>query len=99
METITESFNNLCKVIDFPKDWEYDDIVVYALNFAFNNADAINDDFIVLEECEHENKTYQAKEWDTNVPESYTCDECGKEFDIPEPSFEDEVMEDEYEDE
>ena len=50
-------------------------------------------------ECEHENKTYQAKEWDTNVPESYTCDECGKEFDIPEPSFEDEVMEDEYEDE
>ena len=48
MNKITEVFNDLCKVINFPKDWDYDDIVVYALNFAFNNADAINDDFIVF---------------------------------------------------
>jgi len=37
--------------------------------------------------CEHEVKTYQPKEWDTNIPETYTCDECGKEFDIPEPDW------------
>ena len=48
MNKITGIFNDLCKVINFPKDWDYDDIVVYALNFAFNNADAINDDFIVF---------------------------------------------------
>ena len=33
----------------------------------------------------HSIKTYQAEEKDTNVPESLTCDECGKEFDIPDP--------------
>ena len=48
MNKITGIFYDLCKVINFPKDWDYDDIVVYALNFAFNNADAINDDFIVF---------------------------------------------------
>ena len=37
--------------------------------------------------CEHYFKTYQAEEKDTNIPESYTCDECGKELDIPEPDF------------
>jgi len=37
--------------------------------------------------CEHEVKTYQPKEWDTNIPETYTCDECDKEFDIPEPDW------------
>ena len=48
MNKITEVFNDLCRVINFPKYWDYDDIVVYALNFAYNNADAINDDFIVF---------------------------------------------------
>ena len=37
--------------------------------------------------CEHINKTYQAEERDTNVPESYTCNDCGEELDIPEPDF------------
>jgi hypothetical protein len=37
--------------------------------------------------CNHEHKTYQAEERDTNVPESYTCDNCGKDFDIPEPDW------------
>lgn len=37
------------------------------------------------DECDHENKTYQPREWDTNVPESYSCDECGEELDLPEP--------------
>jgi hypothetical protein len=37
--------------------------------------------------CNHEYKTYQAEERDTNVPESYTCDNCGKDFDIPEPDW------------
>ena len=50
MNKITEVFNDLCKVINFPKDWDYDDIVVYALNFAYNNADVINDDFILFED-------------------------------------------------
>ena len=35
--------------------------------------------------CEHYFKTYQAEEKDTNIPESYTCDECGENIDIPEP--------------
>ena len=38
--------------------------------------------------CKHENKTYQAKEDDTNVPEDYFCDDCGKQFPIPEPDDE-----------
>ena len=37
--------------------------------------------------CNHKNKFYQPEETDTNIPESYTCDDCGKEFDIPEPDF------------
>jgi len=37
--------------------------------------------------CKHENKVYQPREWDTNVPESYHCDDCGKEYDIPEPDW------------
>jgi hypothetical protein len=37
--------------------------------------------------CNHEHKTYQAEERDTNVPESYTCDNCGKDLDIPEPDW------------
>jgi len=40
-----------------------------------------------VETCEHINKTYQAEERDTNVPESYTCNDCGEELDIPEPDF------------
>ena len=60
MNKITGIFYDLCKVINFPKDWDYDDIVVYALNFAFNNADAINDDFIVfvddIKKYKNENK-------------------------------------------
>ena len=35
--------------------------------------------------CKHTNKTYQPQERENNVGESYTCDECGKDFDIPEP--------------
>tara|TARA_R110000851_G_scaffold295456_1_gene450330 strand:+ start:140 stop:322 length:183 start_codon:yes stop_codon:yes gene_type:complete len=60
MNKITGIFYDLCKVINFPKYWDYDDIVVYALNFAFNNADAINDDFIVfvddIKKYKNENK-------------------------------------------
>ena len=37
--------------------------------------------------CFHKNKFYQPEERDTNIPESYTCDDCGKEFDIPEHDF------------
>ena len=31
-------------------------------------------------ECEHKNTTYQPREYDTNVAESYSCDECGLEL-------------------
>ena len=45
--------------------------------------------------CEHPNKTYQPREYfytdvgvgikaDISVHESYTCDDCGKDLDIPE---------------
>jgi|TARA_R110000823_G_scaffold275115_1_gene393923 hypothetical protein len=37
--------------------------------------------------CEHTNRHYQPAEEDTNVHESYTCDDCGKELDIPEPDW------------
>ena len=48
MNTITEAYNSLCEEVDFPKQWDYDDIVVYALNFTENNADAINEDFKII---------------------------------------------------
>jgi len=35
--------------------------------------------------CEHLNKHYQPEEKDTNVGESYTCEDCGADLDIPEP--------------
>jgi|TARA_R100001480_G_C4705864_1_gene178131 hypothetical protein len=35
--------------------------------------------------CPHKNMVFQAYEPDTNVQENYFCDDCGKEFDIPEP--------------
>ena len=39
------------------------------------------------EYCEHENKTFQPDELEHNVPESYTCDDCGKDLNIPEPDW------------
>ena len=38
-------------------------------------------------ECEHNNRHYQPAEHDTNVPESYTCEDCGAGLDIPEPDW------------
>ena len=45
-------------------------------------------------ECQHpkDEMEYQAKEEDTNVPESYNCLDCGKDLPIPEPD-EDELRE------
>ena len=37
--------------------------------------------------CEHLNKHYQPEEKDTNVGESYTCEDCGADLDIPEPDW------------
>jgi hypothetical protein len=37
------------------------------------------------EDCEHENATFQPWEKDVNAPESYSCDDCGEELDLPEP--------------
>jgi predicted SprT family Zn-dependent metalloprotease len=37
------------------------------------------------EKCEHKNPFYQPREFDTNIAESYYCDDCGKELDLPEP--------------
>ena len=37
--------------------------------------------------CTHVNMIYQQYEPDTNVPEDYFCDDCGKQFDIPEPDW------------
>mgnify|MGYP001398180775 CR=1 FL=1 len=49
--------------------------------------DVVDMNEVYQAECEHENKTYQAHEPDVNVPESYSCDDCGKELDIPEPDW------------
>jgi len=38
-------------------------------------------------DCEHDSATYQPWEQDNNVPESYTCDDCGKELELPEPDY------------
>ena len=38
-----------------------------------------------LYDCSHKNTTYQPFEHDTNVKESYSCDVCGKELELPEP--------------
>ncbi len=60
--------------------------------------DMIKDSRPTMEElfdCEHENTTYQPTEYhetdvgigtiiDISVHESYTCDDCGKELDLPE---------------
>ena len=37
--------------------------------------------------CEHRNRHYQPKEYDTNIPESYNCEDCGAELEIPEPDW------------
>ena len=37
--------------------------------------------------CLHKNTDYQPEEKDTNVPESYTCNECGNDLPIPEPDW------------
>lgn len=37
--------------------------------------------------CEHKKTTYQAPEEDTNVPELYSCDDCGEELDLPEQDW------------
>lgn len=33
--------------------------------------------------CKHENRIYQREEKDVNIPESYTCYDCGIDLDIP----------------
>lgn len=42
---------------------------------------------ILYQNCEHNNTTYQPAEWDTNTPESYSCDDCGEELELPEPDW------------
>ena len=40
---------------------------------------------IAEENCIHAECTFQPFEHDTNVKESYSCDACGKELELPEP--------------
>ena len=35
------------------------------------------------EPCRHYIKVYQPQEDETNIPESYSCNDCGEEIDIP----------------
>lgn len=48
---------------------------------------------VIQSMCEHKNTEYHAREWDTNVPESLTCEDCYMDLEIHEPEFEDYVME------
>ena len=47
----------------------------------FDNSGAWRD-----ENCRHENTEYQPAESDTNIPESYTCEDCGIDMPLPEPA-------------
>ena len=38
----------------------------------------------MIKECKHLNTMYQPEEDDTNAPESYSCEDCDAELDIPE---------------
>ena len=38
-------------------------------------------------ECQHSNRHYQPREYDTNVAESYTCEDCGAELALPDPDW------------
>ena len=42
-------------------------------------------DFQIEKLCEHKEGDYQPKADDTGVPESYSCKNCHKELDIPDP--------------
>ena len=46
----------------------------------YNNKGELDNEF-----CKHENTEYQPAEWDTNVHESYNCEDCGTELPLPEP--------------
>tara|TARA_Y100000593_G_scaffold83824_1_gene158314 strand:+ start:26420 stop:26593 length:174 start_codon:yes stop_codon:yes gene_type:complete len=35
--------------------------------------------------CAHKNVYYQPEEWDINVPEALTCEDCGADLPLPEP--------------
>ena len=35
--------------------------------------------------CAHKNVYYQQEEWDINVPEALTCEDCGADLPLPEP--------------
>ena len=37
------------------------------------------------EVCKHENTEYQPAEWENNIHESYTCEDCGIDLPLPEP--------------
>jgi hypothetical protein len=43
MKDITQAFNDLCDKIQFPEDWGYNEIIIYVITYAFNNADDINE--------------------------------------------------------
>ena len=45
----------------------------------YNNEGELDNKF-----CKHENTEYQPAEWDTNVHESYNCEDCGIELPMPE---------------
>jgi len=39
------------------------------------------------ETCEHKNRYYQEFESETNIPEAFTCEDCGSELPIPLPDW------------
>jgi len=45
--------------------------------------------FPVPTKCKHENTTFQDEEFDTNTPQSLTCDDCG--IDLPLPEYDPDI--------
>ena len=48
-----------------------------------NSFNEIQKKKVSIKECSHENVEHQPAEYDTNVPEAYTCKDCGMDLDPP----------------
>lgn len=53
----------------------------------FDTEERMCDDCMNEKYCDHKEKVYQRAEPENNVPEDYSCKECGKQFDLPEPPW------------
>tara|TARA_R100001530_G_scaffold133119_2_gene106168 strand:+ start:1784 stop:2131 length:348 start_codon:yes stop_codon:yes gene_type:complete len=77
MNTITQAFNDLCDKIQFPEEWDYDEIMVYIITYAFNNADGINAEFESKTTTHAKETLDRLKQIQANDLNIVTCGDCG----------------------